>query len=215
MIRVIIVDDHTLLRNGLRDLIEKEDTIRLIAEADNGADGLKKIKEYKPDVAVIDIEFQKGIDGLALTECIKRELPNTELVIYTGSNKEGYFNEAMQNDVSGYVFKDENPDELINAIIKVNKGESGLSRKAKEYFFTIYEKRRKFLKENEEVKKFTKRELEVTKLVAECKTTKEISEKLNIDEKTVSTHKLNICNKLSLKGKNALLIWALKNKHLL
>jgi DNA-binding NarL/FixJ family response regulator len=215
-ISVIIVDDHQLIRDGFTKYINEDNELKLLAEAENGEEGIKKIRMLKPDVAVIDIELsEKGINGLLVAKQIINEKLKTEIVMYTGKKEEEYFDEAMALDVSGYVYKDEKPDELLNAIKRVYIGETYVSKIANKYLIDLYKRRGRFRKNNVCIDLLTKKELEILKLVSDNKSNKEIASDLIMAVRTVETHRKNICDKLNLKGKNKLLVFALQNRHLI
>ncbi len=210
-ITVIMVDDHPLIRSGFARDIEEDDSLMLIDEAKDGKEGLEKITGLKPDIAIIDIELPE-LNGLELSRKVKIESPETEIVILTGHPHEEYFNEAMEIGVSGYFLKDETGD-LVNAIKKIYGGETVLSPKVHGIVAKIYKKRSRFNKNIPDVKNLTPRELEILKLISENKTNSDISSLLNIEKRTVETHRNNIREKLGLigKGSNALLVYALQN----
>ncbi|RPI18192.1 MAG: DNA-binding response regulator [Ignavibacteriae bacterium] len=214
-VKVLIVDDHEAIRKQYTDTIQGEENFIVIAEAENAQEGYDKITKLKPDIAVIDIDLPPGNNGLELSKVIKKEIPETEIIIMTGYDKdEGYFSEAMDIDVSGYVTKDK-IFELITAINTVIEGGNYISPKVHKFLKNRYEKRKTILDDIPGLNTLTEREIDVIKLVSENKPNKEIGEILFIEERTVETHRKNICKKLNLKGRNALLSFAIQNKHLI
>jgi DNA-binding NarL/FixJ family response regulator len=213
-IKIIVVDDHPMLRSGFAALIKNDDSLQLIAEASNAEEALKKIQKHKPDLAVIDIDLP-DMSGLELSSIIKETCPETDILILTGFKNEEYIIEAMDIDVSGYFLKEETDDLLIPAIKKIHNGETVLSPKVLNYWTKILKKKSKFAEDIPELKKLTARELEILKLIAENKTSIEIGDKLFIDKKTVESHRNNIRKKLNLTGggKNALLLFAIQNRY--
>ncbi|MEO8513452.1 MAG: response regulator transcription factor [Ignavibacteria bacterium] len=214
-ISVIIVDDHSLLREGFASRIEKDDTLELIDEAATGEDGLHKICKHKPDVAVVDIELP-GINGFELSKKIKECSPNTEIIILTSYKQEEYFREAMEIGVSGYFLKDETID-ILKAIKNIISGEPVISPKVLSFVTNLYSKRNRFRENVPDLQKLTNREREILKLLSVNKSNNEISNELCIDKRTVETHRNNIREKLGLIGgsRNALLVFALENKEIL
>lgn len=214
-IRVIVVDDDEWIRAHFATLANEDASIKLIAQAATAKDGLERIKALKPEVAIIDITLRdSAMGGLQLCSILKKECPETDIVILTGHEDEAYFNEAMDIEISGYVLKDK-IDDLLEAVKQVHKGVTYIAPKFQKYLLDRYRKRARFEKENPEIKQLTRKELEVLIELAENKSSKEIGDELFIAEKTVDNHRENARKKLGLKGKNALLVWALKNKHLI
>jgi len=212
-IKVIIVDDHEWIRSHFATLASENESFELIAQAKDATEGLEKIKALKPDVAVIDIELQQpGTNGLQLSRVIKQDCPDTDIVILTSYPDEAYFNEAMDLEIPGYVLKDK-IDDLVMAVNQVRKGETYLSPKLHKYLIDRYQKRARFKKDTHGINQLTPQELKVLKHVAENFSNKEIADKLFIAVSTVENHRNSICRKLGLKGRNALLVFALKNKH--
>jgi len=210
-ISVIIVDDHDYFRSGFADDIKNDDSIKLIAEAKNGQEGLELISKLKPDIAIIDIDLPE-IKGLELTKRVKIKSPETNIIILTSFKDEEYFIEAMEVGVSGYFYKDETAD-LVSAMKKIHYGETVLSPQVLTLLSKLYKNRS--VKENKkpDISSLTPRELEILKLISENKTSQEISAQLFIEKRTVETHRNNIREKLELigKGSNALLVFAIQN----
>lgn len=214
-ISVIIVDDHPYIRKQFALDINEDESLVLIGEASNGVEGSDLICKMKPDIAVIDIHLP-GMNGFELSKKVKVESKLTEIVILTGYDDEEYFIDAMNIGVSGYFFKDETND-LVTSIKKIYGGETILSPKVLNYVAKLYQKRIKFKENKPELHTLTSREQEILKLISENKSNHDISNELNIDKRTVETHRNNMREKLGLIGgsRNALLVFALQNKGIL
>lgn len=211
-ISIIIIDDHPLIRGGFASLIKEDENLELIGEASNGVNVLELISRLKPDVVVIDIELPDML-GLNIAKKVSKEYPNTSIVILTGRDNEEYFSEAMHIGVSGYFLKDET-DDLVSSLKRIHDGDTLLSPKVHKYVIKRYRKRSELAQEKPNIENLTPREKEVLKSISENKSSQEISNELNIDRKTVETHRNKLREKLGLIGKdrNALLVFALKNK---
>jgi NarL family two-component system response regulator LiaR len=211
-ISVIIVDDHPYIRKQFASDMHEDEALILIGEASNGVDGSDLICKMKPDIAVIDIHLPE-MNGFEIARKVKLESKNTEIVILTGYDNEEYFKDAMDIGVSGYFFKDETND-LVTSIKKIYSGETILSPKVLNYVAKLYKKRIRFREETPEIQNLTNREMEILRLISENKSNHDISSELNIDKRTVETHRNNMREKLGLigGGRNALLVFALQFK---
>ena len=204
-IRVLIADDHPIFRRGLRAVIESDARLKVVAEVGNGADALSKIEELEPDVAVLDVNMPQA-DGLA----VAREIQSKNLpiipVFLTMHADEAIFNAAIDADVKGFIIKDGAADDIIACIKSVAAGQSFFSSALSQFLLN----RRSIGKSP--LENLTVSERRILRLVADGKATKEIAEELFVSPRTVDHHRANIAAKLDLKGKNALLTFALNNK---
>ena len=208
-ITVLIADDHPIFRHGLRQIIETDRQIKIIAEAESGGEALKKIGELKPKVAVLDVNMPE-LDGLQVVDSLKKADLSTAVVLLTMYREDRFFNAALDAGVSGYVLKDSAITEITSAIRAAARGENFISPTLS----TLLMKRltRAENPSNNPIDSLTASERRVLKLVAETKNNKQIAEELFISVRTVENHRSNICAKLALEGKNALLTYALTNK---
>jgi DNA-binding NarL/FixJ family response regulator len=214
-ITIVIADDHPLLRLGLRQVIEQRSDLRVIGEAGNGERALELIEQMKPSVAILDIDMPK-MDGLEVAKCIAERKMPVEVIILTMYEGEKYFKHAMDFGVLGYVLKNNTAAEIGEAIDSVLKGRHYISPSLSEILLKSNRDLQKGTEKKLGVADLTPAERKVLKLVADNKTTKEISDILFISERTVESHRSNICAKLNLHGQNALLHYALEIKsHLL
>jgi DNA-binding NarL/FixJ family response regulator len=215
-INVIIADDHPIFRIGLSDIIKKSKDLNLLAEAENGLQALEAINTYKPHVALIDIEMPI-LNGLEVCESVQNNNDNTtKILILTLFKEVDIYKRAMKFGASGYLLKDNAAAELISAVIKVNNGEPFLSNEIEK---KLIKSRSTLIVDKsllEHISKLTTTEKNILLLIAEHKTSKEISSLIFTSEKTVENHRYNIVKKLKLEGtKNNLLMFAIDNRSLL
>ncbi|RPI13936.1 MAG: DNA-binding response regulator [Ignavibacteriae bacterium] len=213
-IRILIADDSQIFRNGICSTLEGYEKIAVISECSTGIEAFEKCKELKPDIAVLDIEMP-GMNGLEVLKAINREISCTNTVILTGYKEDAYFEEAFENNVTGYLLKDCLEDELIKCLEYVAEGENYISPAVSSYFMKIQHNKRKSAVQPASFDSLTPTEKSILKLIAENKTNKQIADELFNSIRTIETHRNNICTKLGLKGHNALLLFSLKNKVLL
>ncbi len=193
MIKVIIVDDHTLFREGLRRMLQLEDDIEVVGEAEEGLKALGLAKVYHPDVAFIDIALP-GLNGLKVTKLIKESFPDIKVIILSVYERIDYIRDAQKFGASAYLDKDVSSQVLLDVLRRVAKGET--------YFPQLGEARGKR-------KGLTPREKEVVKFIALGKTSKEIAQILGLSVKTVNTHRNNIMRKLEVRNAAGLVRYAL------
>lgn len=187
MIRVLLADDHAVVRRGLQLFIGYEENMDLVAEACNGDELIGLLKNNKADVLLLDIDMPK-MNGITAIRKIKEIDPDLKIIVLTMHPEEIYGKTAFQMGASGYLIKDEEPQKLIESINRVYDGEQIFSN-------NILENKKK----NKPIK-LSKREVEVLKLLSNGKSNKEISEELEISDKTVSTYKLRLLTKVGAKS---------------
>lgn len=194
-IKVVVADDHEIVRAGIKRILYAEKRIKIVAEADDGKTALSLIKEYQPDVALLDINMPE-IDGVELAKIIKNLLPNIVVLILTAYQDYQNVERALSAGADGYLSKDISPNFLIEAIYKAFLGERVFSKS----ILKVLEKPLSFGEDadNENVS-ITPREQEILKLIALGKTSQEIAEILGISVRTVQNHRSNIMQKLGIK----------------
>ena len=210
MIKVFLVDDHKMFKEGLKNLIDKESGLKVIGEAEDGISAFDKMLELKPDVAVVDISIP-GINGMELTKKIRKTLYKTEVLILSMHSDAYFAVNAMKNGAKGYILKEDSFNLLIEAIKKVAKGgrcvspviESFISHKTSE------NDSRALLKYDDLL---TEREVQILQMIAEGYTNSQIAEKLFISSGTVDTHRKNIMKKLNVHNVSGLVKYAIKHK---
>jgi len=204
-IRILIADDHVIVRSGIKLLLESEQGIEVVGEAVDGHEAIKMVNELKPDIVLMDIAMP-GIDGLQATKQIKEAHPDIEVLVLTMHRSEEYFFEMLKAGASGYILKGAETSDLIHAIRTVAAGEVFLyplmAQKLVEDYLTRLS--------NEEAtnKLLSKREKEIVLLLADGFTSKEIAEKLVISPSTVHSHRTNIMSKLDLNSRHELIRYA-------
>jgi DNA-binding NarL/FixJ family response regulator len=202
-ITIVIADDHPIVRQGLRTMIEADPLLRVLAEADNGETALASIVELQPDVVVLDINMPPP-DGLAVARQLRQQQLSVEIIFLTMHQDEALLNAAVDLGVKGFIVKDAAVNEIVGCIKAVAAGQSFFSPALTGQLVTK--------RQGSPLKNLTTSELRVLTLVAEAKTNKEIAELMFISVRTVEHHRSNICTKLGLTGKNALLTFALTHK---
>jgi DNA-binding NarL/FixJ family response regulator len=213
-VSVLIIDDHPVLRSGLRAIIETDPSLSVIGEAGDGEEGLAMIEEKRPDVVLLDIAMPH-LTGLQVAKIAQeRNLP-ARLAILSMSADELFFNEAMDSGVLGYVLKENASNEILNCIRAVAGGNYYISPSVSGILVRRKQKVESALRVNPGIADLTPAEMRILRLVAGNKTSKEIGRDLSISYKTVENHRASIARKLNLNGNNALLRFALEHKHLL
>ena len=208
--RVLLAEDHTIVRKGLRSLLDKETGIEVVGEAEDGREAIVKAEELHPDVVVMDIAMP-GLNGLEATRQIKKRFPDMKIIILTMHANEEYILQSLKAGASGYLVKKSAPAELISAINAVHKGNSFLSPSISRTVIDEYIRRSKEISEGEEgFEQLTVREREVLQLIAEGRKTREIAELLYISIKTVETHRAHIMNKLDIHSTAELTRYAIR-----
>lgn len=205
-IRVLIADDHAILREGLRSLLALQDDIEVVGEAADGQAALDLTRQLQPDIVLMDIAMP-GMDGLEATRRLKQEHPATRVLILTQHDNREYVFSLLQAGAAGYVLKKAGGAEVINAIRSVHQEGAflppGIAREVMERYIQrpVEETGRPHL---------TEREKEVLRLVAEGKSNKEIAELLCLSVKTVMAHRTNIMEKLDLHSRTELVKYAIR-----
>lgn len=213
-IKVIIVDDHPLFRQGLRQVIEADSRFHLVGEAGDGDSGLRLIQEKKPAIAVLDVSLPK-LSGLEVTRQIRsRKLP-TSIIILTMYKEEETFNQALDLGVKGFVLKENAAEDIVNSLAKVAEGEHYLSPSISSYLVRRRNRADELAARKPGLDDLTKAERRILKLVGEKKTSREIAAELFISPRTVEAHRANISAKLELRGSHSLLQFALENRSVL
>lgn len=205
-INVLLVDDHKIVRQGVRAFLHTLADIVVVAEAETGAAAVAAVEQYAPDVVLMDLEMPGEMDGISATRTIRRLRPETQVIVVTSHHQDEYIFPAVRAGAISYLLKDVEPDELAEAIRKAAQGEAVLdSRVASRIIQELQGIRR------EEVNPFTElteREFEVLRLVAAGKSNAEIAETLVLGESTVKTHISNILNKLHLNDRTQAAVYA-------
>jgi len=210
-IRVLIADDHPIFRHGLRQLIEKDLRITVVAETDNGDAALALIAAHNPDIAVLDVDMPQ-MDGFDVVRNLQKQRSTTQVVFLTMHKDEIHLNEALGLAVRGYVIKESAVSDIVHCIKAVAAGNSYVSAELTTYLLKRGKRATPQSEENSSLSKLTPTECQVLKLIAEYKTNREIAEDLFISVRTVENHRANICSKLAIHGVHALMKFALAHK---
>jgi DNA-binding NarL/FixJ family response regulator len=204
--RVLIADDHGIVRSGLRLLLERQPDIEVIGEAADGAEAREMAIRERPDLAILDVRMPK-LTGLQATREIKRQAPEVSVLILSMHDDERYLFEALKAGASGYVLKTQADADLVEAIRAVERGEPFLTPAAQQTLIKdVLERGREGAGDED----LTPREEEIVKLVAEAHTTREIAEILHLSEKTVENHRGNAMRKLGMRDRVELVRYAIR-----
>lgn len=209
-IRILIVDDHAVVRSGLASLLHGKHQIEVVGEAADGDEAIELAMKLKPDVVLMDLSMPHGKDGLTATSELKQKCPDTAVLILTMHDDEQYLFQAIQAGASGYILKSAPHEQLITAIHTVNAGDAFLQPTATKKLIHEYLDAVKQGQNQDAYHSLTEREKEILTWVAKGYSNKEISERLLISVKTVETHKSNLMEKLGLKTRPDLVKYALK-----
>ncbi|QSZ27900.1 response regulator transcription factor [Aceticella autotrophica] len=204
MINILIADDHALIRQGLKKLIEMEKDMKVVAEVSNGEEAYKIARELMPDIILMDINMPRS-NGIKAAKMLKEENSNTKIIFLTIYDDREYLIEAFKIGVEGYVLKDADSDELIKAIRIVKNGGIYIQPSLLNVI--------KNVEKNDFKKDLTKREFEILSLIAKGYTNKDIAENLYLSEKTVKNHVYNIFKKLDVKDRTQAAIYLIKNRN--
>lgn len=206
-IKVLIADDHTIVRSGVRLLLTAEPDIDVVGEALNGHEALKLVESLQPDVVLMDITMPE-MDGLEATRRIKDRYSQVQVLVLTMHRSEEYFFEMLKAGASGYILKGAKTDELIEAVRVVSQGQVFLYPTMAQKLVEGYLNLAEWDKEVKET--LSPRETEILHMLVEGHTSKEIAEMLVLSTSTVQTHRSNLMNKLGLNNRHELMQYARK-----
>lgn len=213
-IRVLLAEDHTLVRAGIRALLQEFGWIKVIAETGEGNDALRLVKKEHPDIVLMDIAMP-GLNGIEATARIKREYPDTKVIILSMHANEEYVLQALRDGASGYLLKDAGPVELELAIKSVIQGDTYLSPPISKQVIADYIARFEKKTNRSEANRgafeiLTSRQREILQLIAEGHTTKDISQKLNLSINTVETHRSQLMERIGIHDLAGLVRYAIR-----
>ena len=210
-IRILLADDHTLFRQGVRTLLNSEPDMEVVGEASNGGDATDRAAETRPDVILMDISMP-GPSSFEATRQIRRNRPETKVLFLTMYDDEDYLVEGMEVGASGYVLKDSPMNQLVGAIRDVHRGGSYLSPRMLSQLVDDFRMRMQTGNPLPRFATLTAREKEVLKMLAEGDSVKEIAGRLNLSVKTIEAHKFNLMRKLDIHNKAQLVQYAIQKK---
>ena len=205
-IKVLLVDDHKIVRQGVRAYLHTLAEIQVIAEADSGSAAIRAVEQYQPDIVLMDLEMPGELDGIAATRQIRKLRPETQVIVVTSHHQDEYIFPAVRAGAISYLLKDVEPEELASAIRKAAHGEAVLDSRVASRIVQELQGLRK-----DDVNPFTElseREFDVLRLIAAGKSNAEIAETLVIGESTVKTHISNILRKLHLEDRTQAAVYA-------
>lgn len=206
--KIVIVDDHLLIRKGVRLLLERMPQIEAIYEADNGTDAIMLAEKHQPQVVLLDLSMPDGLDGFTAAQNILSTTPTTKIIVLTMHDEEIYIKKALQCNIAGYLLKNSERNELQEAIEAVTRGEL--------YYRTNIadDLLQKLKTSGDQSSVLTQREKEVLRLVALGYGNIQVGEQLSISTKTVERHKANMMHKLNLKEPHELIKYSIKNNYI-
>lgn len=208
-IRILLADDHTIVRQGLARLLEDQTDLRVVGQASDGRMALEKATALKPDIVIMDIAMPL-MNGIEAAKRIRKQLPETKILILSMYSHEHYIHELLETGISGYLLKDSSGRDIINAIQAAMKGETFLSPSISKKVVESYLSPRKSSSMEERYKQLSNREREVFQLIAEGHSTKRIGEMLYVSVSTVKSHKGNIMEKLGISNPIRLVHFAIQ-----
>jgi DNA-binding NarL/FixJ family response regulator len=209
-VTVLVVDDHPLLRHGLRDVIGNNTRFKIVGEASDGEEALRKVTCLKPQIVILDIDMPR-LNGLEAIRSI-RVLPfPVKVIILTMYKEADMFNAAMDLEVKAYVLKENAANDIMLALEKVDRGEGFVSALMSKAGQRRSDRVRELLLSKPQIESLTSSERRILKLVGEDYTSKEIATLLNLSVRTVDNHRQHICSKLKLHGTHSLLKFAFDN----
>jgi DNA-binding NarL/FixJ family response regulator len=206
-VRIILADDHTLMRAGIRALLENIADVEVVAEASDGAQVLELLKNQPPDILLTDIAMP-GMNGLETAARVTKEFPGVRVIILSMHANEEYVCRAMQAGAAGYLLKDADPDELERALRAVAAGETYLTPAISKHVISDY--LRRVSGEKTASEPLTPRQREILQLIAEGKSTKEMARILQISAKTVETHRAQLMERLEIHDIAGLVRYAIR-----
>lgn len=208
-VRILLVDDHTIMRQGLRQILEHEPQFAVVAEAGSGLEAVERAEEHRPDVAVMDIAM-KELNGIEATAQILKRSPSTAVLILSMYSDERYVARAMKAGARGYLLKNSAGDELIRAVHAVRRGASFFSPAVAKVFRNGFARSRDPRDTEDPFDSLTERERQVYQLLAEGNCNKEIAARLDLSLHTVETHRWRIMEKMGLHSVAELVLSAVR-----
>lgn len=208
--RVVIADDHPLIRQALRQVLEREPEVKVVGESGDGKAALLQIETLKPDIAVLDVDMPL-LDGMGVLRALREKGLPVEIIFLTVHREADLLEEATNLGAKGYVLKDSAASEVVNAIRTVARGDHYISPGMAGHLVRARQRTANFQQEQAGLKDLTPAERRVLKLISEYKTTKQIADELCVSPRTVEAHRAHISSKLGLHGSLALVKFAMQH----
>jgi DNA-binding NarL/FixJ family response regulator len=208
-VRIVIAEDHTILREGLKSLLSSNPDFEIIGEAEDGREAIRCVEKFKPDLILMDLSMPR-INGLDAIKEIKKRFSETKILVLTVHKTEEYILASLKSGADGYILKDSTHAELVLAVKNVLSGKHYISPGISEKVIEGYLEGKKTLKRKSSWETLTQREREILKLIAEGYKNKEIGDYLCISPKTVEKHRANLMEKLDLHNVQALTTFAIE-----
>lgn len=210
MIRIVIVDDHDLVRAGVRAILEQDPQFQVVGETGDGQDAIRMVTTLVPDVVLMDVNLPGGIGGLEATETIVKDCPTVRVIILTQYENREYIRRALRIGARGYLLKRSVASQLKEAIRSVHAGQRYLHPSVADELVDLVTTGRSIDDAEDDYDRLTPREKQVFKLLAEGKTSRDISKYLSISLKTAMTHRTNIMEKLNMHTRSELIRYAVR-----
>lgn len=210
MIRIVIVDDHDLVRAGLRAILEQDGQFEVVGECGDGQDAIRLAVRLKPDIVLMDVHLPGGIGGLEATEAIVKDCPETQVIVLTQYENREYIRRAIRIGARGYLLKRSVASQLKDAIRTVHAGQRYLHPSVADELVDLVTTGRSLEDPEDDYDRLTPREKQVFKLLAEGKTSRDISKYLTISLKTAMTHRTNLMEKLNMHSRSELIRYAVR-----
>ena len=207
-VRIILADDHTIVRQGLAKLLEGEPDLKVVGEAEDGRQAVSQVQKYTPDIVLMDIAMP-NLNGIEATRQIKKISPQTKVIILSMHSHDRYINELFSLGASGYLLKNSTGTDIINAIHAALQGNTYLSPSISRRVIEDYISMKSQSSRDDLYSKLSNREREVFQMIAEGRSTREISDVLCVSPSTVKTHRANIMDKLKMDNISQLIQFAI------
>jgi len=209
-IRILLADDHPIFRRGLRQVLEMDQRLKIVFEADDGDAALEHIRDLKPDVAILDLDMP-GRNGLEVVRGLREQRLSVPVVFLTMHKDAHLLNSALDAGVKGYVLKDSAVTEIVNAVKTVAAGQNFISPQLSTHLINRASRATQLAEQKPAITELTPTERRVLKLVGEYKTSREIAGLLHMGIRTVEHHRASVATKLDLKGGHALIRFAVEH----
>ena len=208
-VRILLADDHTVVRQGLRKLLEERPDWEVIAEAGDGREAVRLAEQHKPDVAILDVAMPL-LNGIEATRQIARRVPSTRVLVLSMHADEAYVTQILQAGATGYLLKDSADVDLLKAVGEAARGKSFFSPAIARVMLDDYVRQLADKGVTDRYDSLSEREREIFQLIAEAKTNKEIAALLNVSPSTVETHRAHIMEKLDLHSAAEIVLYAVR-----